>query len=307
METGGPRDWSPFDLPDLPGTPVDASGDGRAGEPATIRGSLDGTWAGRNVRVLWLMVAVLLAGLAVAATSIDRLFPPRASVPIGDSAPPAGVDAGTSRLLPVPEPPSGDGGYTFALTQPGSDDPVRWDPCRPIHYVVRPGEAGEAGIELVRDAVAQISEASGLQFVDDGVTDEEPVDDRDVHQPDRYGDRWAPVLVAWSSPDEEPRLEGDTAGLGGGHPMADTTQRLTYVSGTVWLDTPALQPWRGSAGRRALLRATVVHELAHVLGAGHVDDPTQLMHAESTGQTRLGDGDRRGLAILGQGECRPAL
>ena len=51
----------------------------------------------------------------------------------------------------------------------------------------------------------------------------------------------------------------------------------------------------------------ITHELGHVLGLAHVDDPRQLMFAENLGTTTLADGDRRGLAALGAGACVPGL
>jgi predicted Zn-dependent protease len=81
------------------------------------------------------------------------------------------------------------------------------------------------------------------------------------------------------------------------------------VSGAVWLDGPqfATDLARAPAAER-LLHAAVVHELGHVLGLDHVDDPTQVMFPEARLQaTRLGDGDRRGLAALWQGRCAPGL
>ncbi len=52
----------------------------------------------------------------------------------------------------------------------------------------------------------------------------------------------------------------------------------------------------------------ILHELVHVVGLAHVDDPTELMHPESQdGVTALGPGDRAGLARLGQGPCVPDL
>ena len=99
-----------------------------------------------------------------------------------------------SRLLDVP---SKRGPYEFVSMQPGSDAPVTYDPCRPIHYVVNhTGQPNDAE-NLVTDAIERISEVTGLQFVADDLTDEEIVPDRQPYQPDRYGDRWAPVLIAW--------------------------------------------------------------------------------------------------------------
>ena len=48
--------------------------------------------------------------------------------------------------------------------------------------------------------------------------------------------------------------------------------------------------------------AVIEHELGHVLGLGHVDDPDELMYAETTNRTTLGAGDRAGLGLVG-GSC----
>lgn len=45
------------------------------------------------------------------------------------------------------------------------------------------------------------------------------------------------------------------------------------------------------------------HELAHVLGLGHVDTPGELMMPVNTGQTHFGPGDLAGLARLGAIPC----
>ena len=41
---------------------------------------------------------------------------------------------------------------------------------------------------------------SGLRFVDEGDTDELPSQARAPYQPDRYGERWAPLLIGWVPP-----------------------------------------------------------------------------------------------------------
>jgi hypothetical protein len=46
-----------------------------------------------------------------------------------------------------------------------------------------------------------------------------------------------------------------------------------------------------------------MHELAHVLGLAHVEDPVQLMFATHDRQAGWGDGDLAGLAIAGAGPC----
>jgi hypothetical protein len=199
----------------------------------------------------------------------------------------------------------------------GTDEPVTFDPCRPIHYVTRTAAAGPVGARLVDDAVAQISAATGLKFINDGLTDEAPSEQRQAFQPERYGQRWAPVLIAWSDETESPGLAGRVARLGGGRPWRDTHGRLTYVTGTVWLDTPTLMSGV-SVGSSDGARGVIMHELGHVVGAAHVADPAQLMFGgertpSAGGPSRppfagqLGTGDRAGLAALGNGPCAPGV
>lgn len=159
----------------------------------------------------------------------------------------------------------------------------------------------------MHEAVAVASAATGLQFIYDGLTDEAPSDNRESFQPGRYGDRWAPVLVAWSSPAESPGLAGDVIGLGGSATVSANGADWVYVSGQVQLDAPEMNRLlQASAGREAA-RSVVIHELGHVLGLDHVDDPTQLMFANANSITTLQDGDLAGLALLGKGECVPQL
>jgi hypothetical protein len=201
--------------------------------------------------------------------------------------------------------------YAFEqLQRDGS--PVAYDPCRPVHYVVRTAGEPAGGDELVRAAVATVSQATGLVFVDDGASDEAPSDHRAAYQPDRYGDRWAPVLIAWV----DPRLAGDVAGLAGSVAYGLDGGPMVYVTGQVELDAPQLAALSASTGAVAsngdaarvdgnqLALDVVVHELGHLVGLAHVDDRDQLMYPElRDDRAGLADGDRTGLAALGRGAC----
>jgi len=254
------------------------------------------------------VVAIIAAALA-GPQGFKMLFPPRAEHLGGADIPSRSSEEAPTRLLPVVATgaePSRDQ-YAFLQTISGSQEPITYDPCRPIHYVIRLHGHSPAAERLVLEAVDQVSRATGLKFVYDGPTDEVPSDHRAAFQPDRYGDRWAPVLVAWTDPDETRGLAGEVAGLGGSIPWSDTHGRPSYVTGTVWLDGPSLMPEVQDAGRRAAVRGVVIHELAHVVGAGHVRDQHQIMAERGSLDGRLGSGDRYVLARLGQGECAPGL
>lgn len=222
------------------------------------------------------------------------------------SFPPAGFEESPTPLgTPPPETLAATGSHAFAAMQPDGSGPVAWSPCRPIHYVVRPDGEPPGGDALIATAIARISAASGLVFVDDGLTKEAPSPDRPAYEPERYGKRWAPVLIAWSTPQETPALAGDTVGIGGSAPVTRAGLSV-YVTGSVTLDAPGMAELLAVPNGTNDAYGVITHELGHVVGLAHVDDPTQLMNPRaSTTVSTLQQGDLAGLAALGTGSCAP--
>jgi hypothetical protein len=203
-----------------------------------------------------------------------------------------------------------DGSFAFARTQDGSDEPVAWDPCRVIRVVVDDTTAPEGADDLLAEALATVSAATGLRIERDGPTDEVPDEERAPVQTERYGDRWAPVLVAWTDPGSIGGLAGDVGGLGGAisvpAPVGDGIE--VYVTGSLLLDGPQLAESLRVVGGRDQVLSVLLHELGHVVGLGHVEDPGELMHPTGQpGAAGYGPGDRAGLARLGRGACVPDL
>ncbi|WP_051640367.1 matrixin family metalloprotease [Cellulomonas sp. URHE0023] len=225
-----------------------------------------------------------------------------------DSVPPAGYEEAATPLgSPSYETLAATGNHAFAAMQPDGSGPVAWSPCRPIHFVVRQDGAPPNGDQLVTTAIARISAATGLVFVDDGATQEAPSTDRAAYQPDLYGKRWAPVLVAWSTPEETPELAGDTIGIGGSAPVTQTGQSV-YVTGSVTLDAPGMSELLATPNGVNSTIGVITHEFAHVVGLDHVDDPTQLMNPRASAAiSTLQQGDLAGLAVLSLGACAPHL
>jgi hypothetical protein len=210
------------------------------------------------------------------------------------------------------------GTYKFVALQDDGRTPVAFDPCRPIHYVIRAKGEVAGGRQIVTDAVLRVSQATGLRFVYDGLTSEGPSRQRPPYQPKRYGDRWAPVLISWVTPADHIDFVATDAkenkkyymvlGEGGSLSAGLPNQPRAKVTGMVMLNVSplanALQRPRGDE----IVRAVVQHELAHLVGLNHVTSPSNLMNTElEPGVIDFAAGDLTGLAALGRGACLPDL
>jgi hypothetical protein len=186
-----------------------------------------------------------------------------------------------------------------------SSEPVRFDPCRPIHVVVNTALSPAGADKLLRNGLAELSRTTGLRFVLDGTTTEAPTEMRPPTDPQRYGDRWSPVLVAWTDPQTVARLQGRVAGLGGpvGAPYS-TNRDKHWVSGEVYLDGPTFAEVLSRPGDGWWqAQAIVMHELAHLVGLNHVAAASELMYSDNVGVVTFGAGDLEGLRKLGDGPC----
>ena len=189
--------------------------------------------------------------------------------------------------------------YEFRQLQEGGQ-PVRWDVCAGVHYVINPRGGTTADQAEVHQAFAEVGSIMQTRFIYDGPVSERPSPTRAVAQPERYGRRWAPVLVAWSSA-RDPALSLPFAT----HGQTITVARAnrgdlghTYVTGQLLLnsdrrdDYPTAPPFG----------FTIRHEIGHLAGLSHAADPRQVMHAIVTPANRhtgWGAGDLAGLRRLG--------
>jgi hypothetical protein len=171
---------------------------------------------------------------------------------------------------------------------------------------MRPDDAPVGGELIVHEAFDRVSAVTGLRFVYDGGTDESPSSEREPYQPDRYGDRWAPVLVAWQTEEENPTFRTDVAGEAGSVRLS-TDGPQVYVTGAVGLDEAAFDQMLSTVEGSAAARAVVLHELGHLVGLAHVESAAELMYPTTSVTYDFGSGDLAGLAALGQGECVPSL
>lgn len=268
----------------------------RAPGPAAPRAPRSGN--GRAlVGALLTVVLVIGAGLLldrlgwITGTALDVTAGTGVDVPVP-------ADAAPDRLLPAARPPRGEGGYRLLHEDRGR--PVGFDPCRPVHWTLRRAGAPPDADALLGPVFAQLSLATGLSFVRDADTDEAPSPDRALVQR-RYGDRYAPVLVAWSDEEESPGLEGDVAGHAGPVVVDPDRRGLRIVSGQVVLDVDT-EPGGGPASP-VVLQHVLLHELGHLVGLDHVDDELETMHPSTLVPGGFSPGTLRGLAAVGGGPC----
>ena len=257
---------------------------------------------GRSRAVIGVIVLLLgLAGIRDLAVAQNQ---PR-------TAPPAGVGETSHRLsTPAPISKHAQGSrdsHTWLETQ-ADGTPVRFDPCRPIHVVINPSGAPKDGLVYVQSAISSVARATGLVFVIDGTTDEQASRYRKAYQDDRYPGRWSPVLITFGRAADLAGLGSEqqlVLGVGGPVAMPTADDRLVYVSGQLVIDIGGFSANSLQTNQNI---ATIEHELGHIVGLGHVNDPTQIMNP--TALPTIDDfqaGDLAGLAILGSGPCEPSV
>jgi hypothetical protein len=211
---------------------------------------------------------------------------------------PADGDTPRTRTATAAPAPLTDGYRVWARNDDGL--PVRWDPCRAIELVVDDTGAPVGFRADLDRAIAQLEAASGLKLRVVGRTDERPSDGRPAYQPARWGERWAPVLVAWAEP-HEGGLPLGPHDRGVAIPVAvGVSGDRTYVTGQVVFNRERTDLRAGDADRARSWGATILHELAHLVGLGHVEDADELMYTyPGSGPVEFGPGDRAGLRALG--------
>ena len=191
--------------------------------------------------------------------------------------------------------------YAFIASIGGH--PYRWNPCAPIHYVVNFYNAPPGALEDVKVVASRVKAATGIDLIYDGPTDEPPSRYRDAYEPDRYGERWAPVLIAWISAAPGDDSQWSRPGLqfaGLSTPLPALGGSGVYVSGWIVINTEQIGP--PGFGFPDDEGPVLQHEFGHVVGLGHTSEWGELMNFGGGGMTDWGPGDLEGLTKLGRHE-----
>jgi hypothetical protein len=215
----------------------------------------------------------------------------------------AGVSSPTTPQTDLAPPVlDGSAGYRFIHVDAVTGLPSRFDPCSEVPYVVNLDGAPDGALADVEEAFRRAELATGIRFRSEGTVDETPQRGRSAYQPERYGDRWAPILVGWVPMPAETgqRHAGAVVGWGAHTPLVSNRVQDVVTSGTIALDRDARSVRTGfGAGRR--WGNILLHELGHVLGLDHIEADGQVMAPTvDHGAGRWGQGDLAGLAYLGR-------
>jgi hypothetical protein len=265
--------------------------------------------------------AVVLALFApLRANATDAVAPAIAPVAVLERVPVAGMaepqpstTSTTAAVVPAPHAPAtttstaaarprASSSYRFVLTD-AVGRPARWDPCRPVRWAYNPTQMPTWGPAFLREGIATVSAATGLDLVEAPPTDFTPFVGTggmpsDVDVVIAFGDsrrftrlghgRFAETLPSWGVTSAGPRLTGATMAL--------------EVDGMA-----ALAPGFGAGRSRG---GVLLHELGHVVGLDHVADVHETMNAALLpgSPAGFGAGDLEGLRRLGRGAgCFPAI
>ncbi|MFP5317323.1 MAG: matrixin family metalloprotease [Acidimicrobiia bacterium] len=319
----------PFTGPDreLPFTVI-ATPEGAA--PVQLAGKVvqKAAYATRTLVRSGVVAGVVVLALVVAAIAFTGGGDPSTSATAGTGTVPATAGAnaacpaeghvdrfGVNGLRPedIPTLPNT---YSFFRVRSDGCTPVRFNPCEPISYVQNVALAPPTGPDDVREAFARLSRATGMTFVDEGTTDE--VARRGHSVVERYGERYAPILVSWTrfgNQGDDPAIQAVGRGIGS---VVDDV----IVSGQLSLNVdavtdrdartpvqggfgPALGSGVGAIGPKEVTWGRIIlHELAHVVGLGHTRDKGAIMYPETAEQTsrpaEFKQPDLEGLRFLGR-------
>jgi hypothetical protein len=238
------------------------------------------------------------------------------------------VGAPTASGLPVHVPLPGTNGpdergqYTYLFGFPTSSTlgqnitnppatlpPVRWDPCRPIRYVLNLGGYPESYRVDIEESVDRMASATGLTFTNVGSSTYVPQSaqsfDPLVFNPDSDRDLLNAVngllpydlLITLSNESRSDAIDGGVIGRAAPLWATDgfSTPRFVHASLIIDVDDVSNRgSWSGYGVGQVLL-----HELGHVVGLGHISDNTQIMNPSISGTTTFSGGDLRGLWQVG--------
>lgn len=192
-------------------------------------------------------------------------------------------------------------GFTQQLSDAGT--PLRWEPCRPIHYVTNLTEAPyDTALADIQRAVSEVAKYSHLRFVYDGSVTQQ-LRSAYSESNNRAGTHdTAPLLIGFGTKESSDVLDGSDGLLGETEIASDPDTEL--INSAVLVLNAADEEVEPGYGEGTRWGSVMLHEMAHAVGLDHVSNPGELMNPELTDDlVDFGPGDKKGLADAGSGGC----
>jgi len=220
---------------------------------------------------------------------------------------------GEERLAPeVSQGPSTD--YEFLAYDTFNQPTGLFSPCEPIEYQIDPVNEPPGSRAILELAIQDLEEATGLVFEFRGEFELGPSSNWDAL------DEPGPVKIVYLKERDFSQLREETGGFSSGDVLAFAgplmislnTSRDQFIAhggravfDVTWMEKELSGLSASANQRETKVYTTYLHEMAHVLGLGHVENETQLMHPQLSGRNSsgLGAGDLSGLALAGKGPC----
>ena len=174
-----------------------------------------------------------------------------------------------------------------------SGEPGRWDPCVPIQWrLYKPG-APKGVLALLKKDFNKVSAITGLVFEYKGYAPRSAVKAEQPGITIAFMPRSSMLVV-----DGVPNASGSTSLSG----VETASGRVVYTGATVTFLRSRFSPRR----KVSVWEPLILHELAHAVGLGHVEDATQTMYPYERSYREFQPGDIAGLKRLGAAEgCNP--
>ena len=203
--------------------------------------------------------------------------------------------------LTAPPGPSRSDATSFSLTRNADGTVTRWNPCAgPISVRINAERAPAGGLGDAHAALRKVSAATGLALTYAGPTSFVPTRANTSSRP-------ADIVIAWAprgtAPGQSDYYSGGAVGVGAWNAVGSSTDGRTWdyrISSAAVVVDPTVRLAAGF-GVGGTTGALLLHELAHVMGLGHVADRGQVMYPSLLPTTvgSFGAGDLAGLAAVG--------